>query len=123
MKYNLRNSQTALRAQYVLTAYLTVFVVGVLLGMAFSPATPQERQWLAERSARLRAARELPRQASLSLVHQPHSCTSMHTAISPTVRLNERALGAYFERAALAVTLVAQDTACGTLQAARVFLQ
>ena len=71
--YNWRTSQTALHAQYVLTAYLTVFVVGVLLGMAFSPATLQERQWLAERSARLRAARELPPQARPSLVRQPHS--------------------------------------------------
>ncbi|KAK9832075.1 hypothetical protein WJX81_004173 [Elliptochloris bilobata] len=50
--------------KYVVPAYLTVFVVGVLLGMAFSPATPQELQWLAERSPRLRAARELPSQAA-----------------------------------------------------------
>lgn len=79
--YNWMTSQTALRAQYVLTAYLTVFVVGVLLGMAFSPATPQERQWLAERSARLRAARELPPQARPSCLCISHTpCECMHAA-------------------------------------------
>ena len=62
----------------MLTAYLTVFVVGVLLGMAFSPATPQERQWLAERSARLHAARELRVRPRLGISHT--LCKCLHAA-------------------------------------------
>ena len=69
LPHHWRASRNCVHAQYVLIAYLTVFTVGVLLGMAFSPATPEELQWLAERSARLRATRELPPQASLQLVH------------------------------------------------------
>jgi len=39
----------------VLPAYCMVFLLGILLGAALSPATPDELQWLSERAARLEA--------------------------------------------------------------------
>lgn len=55
--------------QYVLPAYLVVFVVGILLGLALSPATPEELEWLAARAERLQGGHSMPGRAAARGAH------------------------------------------------------
>jgi hypothetical protein len=64
-------TNTPLRTQYVLPAYCVVFMLGILLGAALSPATPDELQWLSERAARLEARATAGRAAGSSGLARP----------------------------------------------------